>query len=409
MSLETIRAGFIPLVDSAPLIVAAELGFAEAEGLHLDLARETSWATLRDRLAVSRLDVAHMLAPMPIAGNLGVGPLPVEVLVPMALGTGGNAISVSNDIWNELAAAIEAPDFDAAAACKAFAALVHERRRSGKGPLTLGIVHAFSAHHYELAHWLASGGLRPGRDIELVVLPPPLMPDALERGQIDGFCAGEPWGTVATARKAGVILTTNAHIWRNSPEKVLGVRISYAAEDEDRLQRLVRAVFQAAQWCDQSENTGALTLLLSRAEFLAQPAKHIEPSLNRVLTAPDGTARKVEDFLSFSHRAATFPWTSHALWFYAQMIRWGQTRHTAAAMQRASDTYRPDIYRAALEPLNVAVPSANAKVEGALAEQVAVGTPRGDLQLGPDAFFDGHIFDPDQVEAYISELSPPGH
>ena len=52
-----------------------EKGFAEAEGVDLSLVRETSWANIRDRLAVGHFDVAHMLAPMPIACNLGLTPL----------------------------------------------------------------------------------------------------------------------------------------------------------------------------------------------------------------------------------------------------------------------------------------------------------------------------------------------
>ena len=38
---------FLPLTDSAPLVVAAEQGFAETEGLALNLIRDTSWATVR--------------------------------------------------------------------------------------------------------------------------------------------------------------------------------------------------------------------------------------------------------------------------------------------------------------------------------------------------------------------------
>ena len=75
-----VRIGFIPLSDVAPLAVAAALGFAEQEGLKLSLLRETSWATLRDRMAVGVIDAAHMLAPMPIAANLGLGPLPMSLI-----------------------------------------------------------------------------------------------------------------------------------------------------------------------------------------------------------------------------------------------------------------------------------------------------------------------------------------
>jgi NitT/TauT family transport system ATP-binding protein len=101
-------------------------------------------------------------------------------------------------------------------------------------------------------------------------------------------------------------------------------------------------------------------------------------------------------------KAATFPWKSHALWFYSQMVRWGQVAHTPANVATARDTYRPDIYRAALKPLGIALPAANAKVEGALSGPTPVGSAGASLTLGPDGFFDGALFDPDQLDRYIA-------
>jgi ABC-type nitrate/sulfonate/bicarbonate transport system substrate-binding protein len=37
----TLHAGFVPLVDAAPLIAAAEQGFAAAEGIALELVSRT--------------------------------------------------------------------------------------------------------------------------------------------------------------------------------------------------------------------------------------------------------------------------------------------------------------------------------------------------------------------------------
>lgn len=92
----------------------------------------------------------------------------------------------------------------------------------------------------------------------------------------------------------------------------------------------------------------------------------------------------------------------HALWFYTQIVRWGHVAHTPENLAVAPDCYRPDLYRSALKPLGVALPGANSKVEGALA------TPRRSARqapawlLGPDGFFDGQIFDPDEIDAYIA-------
>ena len=53
MGLTQITLGYVPLLDSAVLIAAQEQGFAEAEGLEFTLVRETSWANIRDRVAVA--------------------------------------------------------------------------------------------------------------------------------------------------------------------------------------------------------------------------------------------------------------------------------------------------------------------------------------------------------------------
>lgn len=404
-TIETVRAGFIPLVDAAPLIVASELGFANEEDLNLQLIRETSWATIRDRLAVAHLDIAHILAPLPVAANLGLTPLGVPMVVPMALGNGANTITISRKVYeNELAVHNPPQDLSAHGTLEAFSAMVAARRKQKLEPIKLGIVHAFSAHNYQLSYWLAAANIDLTEDVELVVVPPSLMPAALAAGQIDGFCAGEPWGTAAVLEGSGFILTTNAHIWRNSPEKVISARQSWVSEDQERIAKLIRAIYRAAVWCDQGDNQEALTLLLARPEYLGVPVDHIRPSLKRRLLAQDGSPHSVEGFLNFSQNAATFPWASHALWFYSQMIRWGQAELHERALTAARATYRPGLYRKALASLSVELPRADSKVEGAMPRAMPVGSRKGDLVLGPDTFFDGATFDPDDLDGYLRKL-----
>lgn len=402
-----IDAAFIPLSDSAPLIVAHELGFAEAEGIALNLIRERSWATVRDRFSVGHIDVAHALAPMPLAANLGLGPLEHHLVAPMSLGFGGNTVVVSRALWKEMQAAGALDSFDAGVALQRLSQ-AFRARGGAEARLRFAIVHPYSAHRYELAYWLAAGGLMPKRDVEFVVLPPSLMAAALGAGRIDGFCAGEPWGTIACAESAGHILTTKPHIWRSSPEKVLAVSQKWADADVDRLHGLVRAIYHACCWCDVTANHDALTDILSRPDYLNRPANVIRPGLQRRLPrtdlGADTVSGEIDGFLNFSSRAATFPWVSHALWLYTQMVRWCDVVAGPQVEAIARQTFRPNIYRAALSPLGIAMPSANAKVEGALGEEIVVGSADGSLTLGPDGFFDGLTFDPDQIGTYVEGL-----
>ena len=97
-----ITLGFIPLTDSAPLIIAKELGFFEQWGLNVTLQKQNSWATLRDKLHAGVLDAAQMLAPMPLASALGLGAPPANVITPLVLSLNGNAITLSEGLLQEI-------------------------------------------------------------------------------------------------------------------------------------------------------------------------------------------------------------------------------------------------------------------------------------------------------------------
>ncbi|WP_181699470.1 CmpA/NrtA family ABC transporter substrate-binding protein [Chthonobacter albigriseus] len=397
--LPVITAGFIPLVDCAALVVAAMKGFAEAEGVRVNLVRQTSWASIRDRLAVGQLDAAQMLAPMPIASTLGIGGLRTPMVVPMALGLGGNAITVSPAVW----AAMRAEGAEHLAGPAALGAALSRVVRKRRGdPLTFAMVHPFSAHNYELRYFLAAAGIDPDVDVRLIVVPPPYMVEAIESGQIDGFSVGEPWSSLAVEGGAGVLIVPKVEIWRSSPCKVLGLRADYAAAYPARVASLVRALEKAARWADAPENRAELAELLAAPAIVGVAAAVIRRALSGEIVREKGMpATPTPRFLTFHSGAATFPWRSHALWFFSQMVRWSQVSYSAAAEAEAAGVYRPDLFRAALAGTGAVLPNASAKVEGALADATPVGTATGRLDLNPDRFFDGRVFDPDDVAGYL--------
>jgi NitT/TauT family transport system ATP-binding protein len=112
----------------------------------------------------------------------------------------------------------------------------------------------------------------------------------------------------------------------------------------------------------------------------------------------------VQDFLGFHDHAANFPWQSHALWYYSQMVRWGQTAHSAEKSDLARRVYRPDIFRSAMTGIGVDLPNASSKVEGALTVPTPVASSLGKVVLGPDGFFDGVPFDPSDLTGYLGRF-----
>jgi NitT/TauT family transport system ATP-binding protein len=260
--------GFIPLLDCASIVVAAERGFAADEGLDLTLVRETSWANIRDRVVIGHFDAAHMLGPMTIAATLGIGHVKVPVIAPFSLGLGGNAITVGLSLWELMTREGAGPGSTPGVLGMALKRVVAARERERLDPLTFGMVYPFSCHNYELRYWLAAAGIDPDRDVRLVVIPPPFLVDAMRAGQIDGFCVGEPWNSVAVDAGVGAIVAPTTAIWPLSPEKVLGCRAEWAEHYPEQLTALVRALHRASLWTERAENHADLARLLSEPRYV---------------------------------------------------------------------------------------------------------------------------------------------
>lgn len=389
---------FLPLTDSAVIIAAREKGFAEAEGIDLQLVRTTSWATLRDRLVYRQVEAAHMLAPLAIAVTLGLSQHPAAIAAPFKLNVNGNALVMSPGFAAALDPDPVARINDPTAAAHDFAAAIGLHHRKP----VIGVVHRFSSHAMMLRYWLAFAGIDPDRDVTLRVLPPSLMVEAMRAGEIDGFIAGAPWGSVAVAEGLAEIVAVGSHIWQRGVEKVLGFRAEWLEANPEAVDRALLALSKAAAWCDEPANREELAVLLARPEYLGQPAEKIMPALSghMILRAGEGPV-DIPDFLLFHREAANFPWRSQALWIYSQFVRWGLVKASARAERMAADVFRSDVYRRALAATGSPMPGASMKVEGALSSPMAVGSHHGSLTLGPDRFFDDKIFDPHNVKAYL--------
>jgi NitT/TauT family transport system ATP-binding protein len=387
-SAKLVRAGFIPLVDAAVLIAASELGFATREGIQIDLVKDVSWANIRDRLAFRQFDIAHMLAPMPVASALGLGSNPSPTIAPFMLGRGGNAITLSVELYRRMQEkAGLAGHEDALTNAKALKLVIEEMRAKGEALPVLGMTYPFSSHNYELRYWLSAGRIHPEEDVKLVVVPPPMTSDALSAGAIDGFCVGAPWNMVAVAREVGRIVAVKADIWPSSPEKVIGVRPEWAEQNPETLSRLIVALDRAAAWCDIPDNRRDLAQILAEPRYLDVPIDILHRVLaGQFTTDPNGTERTVPDYFTFHRQGANFPWISQAQWIFSQMVRWGQVPYSAEAYRQVASAFRPDLYRNALG-CRSDIPMEDVRIEG---------------NAEDDVFIDGTTFDPEDIRGYVA-------
>ena len=377
-----LQIGFIPLIDAAALIVAVEKGFVQAEGLDVQLVREVSWSNVRDKLNIGLFDAAHILAPVPIASSLGLGHIKVPIVVPLTLNLNGNAITVSPTLHAAITTEVDGDPLDPMATAQALSRVVATRRRNGGEPLTFGMTFPFSTHNYQLRFWMAAGGIDPDEDVRLVVLPPPFMVDSIAGGQIDGFCVGAPWNSIAVDRGVGRILHFGSDIMQRAAEKVLAMRQPWAEKNPQALAALVRAIFHAAEFAEAPDNRNEVARILAKSEYIGVDASVILRTLEgRLKIAADGTIREGGQYMLLAREDASTPDPLQAAWLYAQMVRWRQTPMSLEALKAAQDVFRPDLYEAAFG--RTGRPQASSKAIGAFA---------------------GPAFEPEKLDAYFAAL-----
>ena len=377
---DTVHLGYIRLSDSAPIIMAAELGLYEKYGLQALLHREVSWANLRDKLVLGTLDAAQMLAPLPLATTLGCGGMRADMVTGLVLSLNGNGITVSSAIARQLAK-FGAVAGDAAGSATAIGKMAAGSR--SERLLTFASAHSFSCHTFQLHLWLRAAGIDPERDVRIIVLPPEQMVDSLARGIIDGYCVGEPWNTAAVQHGIGVMLASGYDVWNNLIEKVLGVTQRWHQANPATHLRLRLALMEACQWLAEPENREKTADVLSEPRYLDLPRRELLPSLSGQLRyVKDGPISLQPHFHVFGRFQAGFPWRSTARDLLERSLgllgRQASDAELAAIVQQ---TYRTDLYRQAARYLKLPLPLADYKPPG---EHSGIWNLAPGLEMGPD-------------------------
>lgn len=412
-----VKLGFIKLTDMAPLAVALERGYFEDEGLYVQLEAQANWKVILDRVIDGQLDGAHMLAGQALAASIGIG-TKAAMQTALVLDLNGNACTVSNAIWQQIADKVERnsagkPVYPVTA--DALQAALAAKTKQGK-KLQFGMVFPVSSHNYELRYWLAAGGVHPGfyapqngdnsgqlqADVLLSVTPPPQMPATMEAGTIDGYCVGEPWNQQAVLRDLGVPLVTNYDIHTNLAEKVFGVSQSWAERYPETHFHLVKALIRAGHWldADNNANRAKAAKLISQPFYVGADEKIIANSMTGVFAYARDDIRETPDFNVFFRYHATYPYYSDAVWYLSQMRRWGQIS------EAKPDSWYQDIAKQVFQP---ALYQRAAKALIAEGKLTAADFPDFSVESGyrpVDAirFIDGKPFDASAPNAYLQQF-----
>jgi len=339
-----LRLGFLALTDAAPLVAAQELGLFTHHGLRVQLTREAGWATIRDKISFGELDAAPAPAPMLWAAQLGLGCAPVDVCTGLVLNLHGNAITLSNRLR---AAGVHD---DATLRTEAL-------RRRGENKLTFGVVFPFSTHHLQLCQWLRAAGLDPEKDVHIAVVPPAQMFRNLVAGTLDGYCAGEPWGSLAVQRNEGWCPVWSAALSPGHVEKILLVREEFARRRAAEHTALIAALAAAAAWCDEPRHRRQLVDLLASPVYLHLPPAIIAPALLGRFGCGHGRVESVPDFHVFSRGDAGAPTAARAVSIQGELVAAGLVPRFLADPALPRRLFREPLYREATASIDLHAPT----------------------------------------------------
>jgi NitT/TauT family transport system ATP-binding protein/nitrate/nitrite transport system substrate-binding protein len=338
--------GFVPLTDSAPLVVAKALGFFEDEGINVTLQKQNSWATLRDKLHAGVLDAAQMLAPMPLASSLGLGCYPCKIVTPFVLSLNGNAITISNALYEDILRLNALSEIELPLDSRYLRAVIQSRKVQEKEKLKFANVFPYSCHHYQLLDWLRRGGISES-DVQILTVPPINMVSFLESGEIDGFCVGGPWNAKAVRSGIGLTGLTSYDIWENMPEKVLGVSEAFLETHPQTVRAICQALHRACCWLESTPNRFEAARLLSQTQFLDAPLDVIAPSLiGSCLTHQSLAPRKVEQYNQFYGQGLEVnrPFVASGRWLLDKMLQANQVSEQVCNSFKVEEVFREDVY-----------------------------------------------------------------
>ena len=326
------------------------------------------------------IDGAHIPTPLPYLISEGLVtqngvPTPMHILARLNLN--GQGISVSNE-YADLKLGLDPKPL-----AEAFA-----RKRADGRAVRAAMTFPGGTHDLWLRYWMASGGIEPDKDAEIIVVPPQHMVASMNAGIMDCLCAGEPVNAQVIHQSTGYSALTTGEIWRDHPEKALALRAAWVDKNPRAAKALLMAVMEALQWCDKDENRDALAAISAKRQWINAPVDDITERLKGNFRYGATRIEKNSPLLiKYWRDHASYPFQSHDAWFITENIRWSQLPAKTDTRALVARVNREDLWREAAKDLNVA------------ASDIPASTSRG-----RETFFDGKVFDPDDPAAYLQSL-----
>ena len=340
---EEVKIGFIPLTDCASVVMASVLGIDKKYGVKIVPTKESSWASVRDKLVNGELDFAHVLYGLVYGVHLGVGGQKKDMAVLMTLNNNGQAITLSKKLADKGA-------IDGASLAKLMAA---EKRE-----YTFAQTFPTGTHAMWLYYWMAANGINPMKDAKVITVPPPHMVANMRVGNMDGFCVGEPWNHRAIMDGIGITATTTQDIWKDHPEKVLGTTAEYAKKYPNTSRAVTAAILEASRWIDASiANRNKMAETIADKAFVNTSVDAVNQRiLGRYQNGLGKTWDDPNSMKFYNEGLVNFPYLSDGMWFLTQHKRWGILKEHPDYLKVAQEINQIGLYKDAAAASKTAVP-----------------------------------------------------
>jgi len=185
--------------------------------------------------------------------------------------------------------------------------------------MKLGIPFELSMHNLLLRDYLASGGVDPDNDVQLVVMRPPDMVALLSVGNIDGFLGPEPVNQRAVYEGAGYLHILSREMWDGHPCCSFSVRQPFIDENPQTYQALLRAVVDATAYSQEAANREEIAEAIAPPQYLNQPVEVVKAAMTGHFDDGKGGTVDEPERMGFD----PYPWKSFAVWIQTQLVRWG--------------------------------------------------------------------------------------
>ena len=341
-----VKIGFIPLTDCASIVMASVLGFDQKYAVKIIPSKEASWASIRDKLLSGENDMTHLLYGMAYGINNGAGGPKKDMNVLMTLNHNGQALTLSKKIADKGATNL---------------AGLAKLMQTDKREYTFAQTFPTGTHAMWLYYWLASGGIDPLQGAKVITVPPPQMVANMRVGNMDGFCVGEPWNHRAIIDGIGVTAETTQGVWKDHPEKVLGITAEFAKQNPNTCRAVTAAIIEASKWIDASlANKSKMAETIADKSYVNTSVDAINQRiLGRYQNGMGKTWDDPNHMKFYNDGAVGMPYLSDGMWFMTQHKRWGLMKEHVDYLAIAQKVNRIDIYQQAALAAKASVPKSN--------------------------------------------------